>query len=90
MDGRAPWLETDVLALPPPEDVNRRSAALRTLEGRFVFFWGVYRAHSRSEDELVFPALEDKARRKRVVHLSVHRPMSLKGALRFQIVKGVN
>ena len=51
-------LESDVLALPKPEEVAKRAAALRTLEGRFVFFWGVYRAHSRSEDELVFPALE--------------------------------
>ena len=48
-------LESDVLALPKPEEVAKRAAALRTLEGRFVFFWGVYRAHSRSEDELVFP-----------------------------------
>ena len=53
-------LEADVLALPPPESPSLRLDALRGLEGRFVFFWGVYRAHSRSEDELVFPALEDK------------------------------
>ena len=53
-------LEADVLALPPPEAPSLRLDALRDLEGRFVFFWGVYRAHSRSEDELVFPALEDK------------------------------
>ena len=40
----------------------------RALEGRFVFFWGVYRAHSRSEDELVFPALEDKDEPHNVSH----------------------
>ena len=46
----------------------KRAAALRTLEGRFVFFWGVYRAHSRSEDELVFPALENKDELHNVSH----------------------
>ena len=61
-------LEADVLALPPPEDVARRAKALRTLEGRFVFFWGVYRAHSHSEDELVFPALENKDELHNVSH----------------------
>ena len=61
-------LEADVLALPPPEAPSLRIDALRGLEGRFVFFWGVYRAHSRSEDELVFPALEDKDELHNVSH----------------------
>jgi iron-sulfur cluster repair protein YtfE (RIC family) len=61
-------LEADVLALPPPEKPSARVDALRGLEGRFVFFWGVYRAHSRSEDELVFPALEDKDELHNVSH----------------------
>ena len=61
-------LEADVLALPPPADETNRASALRTLEGRFVFFWGVYRAHSRSEDELVFPALEAKEALHNVSH----------------------
>lgn len=61
-------LESDVLALPKPEEIAKRAAALRTLEGRFVFFWGVYRAHSRSEDELVFPALENKDELHNVSH----------------------
>ena len=61
-------LESDVLALPKPEETAKRAAALRTLEGRFVFFWGVYRAHSRSEDELVFPALENKDELHNVSH----------------------
>ena len=60
--------EADVLALPPPEAPSLRIDALRGLEGRFVFFWGVYRAHSRSEDELVFPALEDKDELHNVSH----------------------
>lgn len=42
-------LEADVLALPPIHDKAARAERLRELEGRFVFFWGVYRAHSRSE-----------------------------------------
>ena len=61
-------LEADVLALPPPDAPSARVDALRGLEGRFVFFWGVYRAHSRSEDELVFPALEDKDELHNVSH----------------------
>ena len=46
-------------------DAPRRS---ERLEGRFVFFWGVYRAHSHSEDELVFPALENKDELHNVSH----------------------
>ena len=61
-------LEMDVLALPPIHDTQIRANSLRELEGRFVFFWGVYRAHSRSEDELVFPALEDKDELHNVSH----------------------
>jgi hypothetical protein len=36
------------------------SAALQGLEGRFLFLGGIYQAHSVSEDEVVFPALEKK------------------------------
>ena len=36
------------------------AAAVQQLSGRFQFLWGIYRAHSRSEDEIVFPALESK------------------------------
>ena len=61
-------LETDVLQLPPLEDVKKRSTELRDLEGRFMFFTGVYRAHSRSEDELVFPTLESKDELHNVSH----------------------
>ena len=34
--------------------------ALQRLEGRFLFVRGIYNAHSVSEDEVVFPALEEK------------------------------
>lgn len=30
--------------------------------------WGIYRAHSRSEDEIVFPALESKQALRNVSH----------------------
>ena len=33
---------------------------LQSLEGRFLFLGGIYQAHSVSEDEVVFPALERK------------------------------
>lgn len=31
---------------------------LRQFTGRFMLLWGLYRAHSNAEDEIVFPALE--------------------------------
>ncbi|THG00332.1 hypothetical protein TEA_030056 [Camellia sinensis var. sinensis] len=33
---------------------------LRQFSGRFRLLWGLYRAHSNAEDEIVFPALEAK------------------------------
>lgn len=33
---------------------------LRQFIGRFRLLWGLYRAHSNAEDEIVFPALESK------------------------------
>eukprot|EP00249_Psilotum_nudum_P024396 c29174_g1_i3 orf=1038-5078(-) len=33
---------------------------LRQFTGRFRLLWGLYRAHSNAEDEIVFPALESK------------------------------
>lgn len=33
---------------------------LRQFIGRFHLLWGLYRAHSNAEDEIVFPALESK------------------------------
>ncbi|CAG9463263.1 unnamed protein product [Pedinophyceae sp. YPF-701] len=39
-----------------------QEGALQRLAGRFRFLWGIYRAHSHAEDEVVFPALESKER----------------------------
>lgn len=36
--------------------------------GRFRLLWGLYRAHSNAEDEIVFPALESKERLHNVSH----------------------
>lgn len=47
---------------------RRVAAAVQTLDGRFKFLWGIYRAHSRSEDEIVFPALESKHALRNVSH----------------------
>ncbi|KAL0372638.1 UNVERIFIED_CONTAM: Zinc finger protein BRUTUS [Sesamum calycinum] len=33
---------------------------LRQFSGRFRLLWGLYRAHSNAEDDIVFPALESK------------------------------
>eukprot|EP00798_Chlamydomonas_sp_ICE-L_P000661 gene661-2096_t len=43
-------------------------SAVQQLDGRFQFLWGIYRAHSRCEDEIVFPALESKEVLRNVSH----------------------
>lgn len=44
------------------------ATALQQLDGRFQFLWGIYRAHSKAEDEIVFPALESKEALHNVSH----------------------
>ncbi|KAJ0105207.1 hypothetical protein Patl1_19149 [Pistacia atlantica] len=41
---------------------------LRQFIGRFQLLWGLYRAHSNAEDEIVFPALEAKEALHNVSH----------------------
>ncbi|GAB4840321.1 hypothetical protein Ancab_021088 [Ancistrocladus abbreviatus] len=41
---------------------------LRQFCGRFRLLWGLYRAHSNAEDEIVFPALESKETLHNVSH----------------------
>lgn len=41
---------------------------LRHFNGRFRLLWGLYRAHSNAEDEIVFPALEAKESLHNVSH----------------------
>ncbi|GIL45357.1 hypothetical protein Vafri_2604 [Volvox africanus] len=41
---------------------------LQNFHGRFQFLQGIYRAHSKSEDEIVFPALEAKQALRNVSH----------------------
>lgn len=41
---------------------------LRQFQGRFHFLWGLYRAHSNAEDDIVFPALEAKEALHNVSH----------------------
>lgn len=43
-------------------------AAVEQLHKRFQFLHGIYRAHSRAEDEIVFPALESKEALHNVSH----------------------
>ncbi|XP_059649687.1 zinc finger protein BRUTUS-like [Cornus florida] len=43
-------------------------AFLRQFCGRFRLLWGLYRAHSNAEDEIVFPALESKETLHNVSH----------------------
>lgn len=42
------------------DEHGKLAAAVRHFDGRFCFLWGVYSAHSKSEDDFVFPALESK------------------------------
>ncbi|XP_027340585.1 zinc finger protein BRUTUS-like isoform X2 [Abrus precatorius] len=41
---------------------------LRQFNGRFRLLWGLYRAHSNAEDDIVFPALESKEALHNVSH----------------------
>ncbi|XP_010906998.2 zinc finger protein BRUTUS isoform X1 [Elaeis guineensis] len=41
---------------------------LRQFSGRFRLLWGLYRAHSNAEDEIVFPALESRENLHNVSH----------------------
>ncbi|XP_058091480.1 zinc finger protein BRUTUS-like isoform X3 [Magnolia sinica] len=41
---------------------------LRQFSGRFRLLWGLYKAHSNAEDEIVFPALESKEALHNVSH----------------------
>lgn len=50
------------------ELLKQVSRALQQLDGRFQFLWGIYRAHSKAEDEIVFPALESKEALHNVSH----------------------
>ncbi|XAR63927.1 Ubiquitin--protein ligase [Bertholletia excelsa] len=47
---------------------NLDETFLRRFTGRFRLLWGLYRAHSNAEDEIVFPALESKEALHNVSH----------------------
>lgn len=48
--------------------INCDEAVLRQFSGRFRLLWGLYRAHSNAEDEIVFPALESRESLHNVSH----------------------
>lgn len=48
--------------------LNCDDGFLRQFTGRFQLLWGLYRAHSNAEDEIVFPALEAKETLHNVSH----------------------
>ncbi|XP_038724888.1 zinc finger protein BRUTUS-like isoform X1 [Tripterygium wilfordii] len=47
---------------------DRDETFLRQFIGRFRLLWGLYRAHSNAEDDIVFPALESKETLHNVSH----------------------
>ena len=53
-------METEILQLPTDGASSSDAKLVREIEGRFVFLQGVYEAHSKSEDNVVFPQLEKK------------------------------
>ena len=61
-------LEQDVLAISSTGTEERDARLVRMIDGRFVFLRGVYEAHSMSEDDIVFPALEAKSALHNVSH----------------------
>ena len=40
--------------------LGKLASSLGSLKTRFLYLWGIYSAHSKAEDEIVFPALEAK------------------------------
>ncbi|PUZ64899.1 hypothetical protein GQ55_3G180100 [Panicum hallii var. hallii] len=48
--------------------IDGNESCLRQFIGRFRLLWGLYRAHSNAEDEIVFPALESKETLHNVSH----------------------
>ncbi|PKU61987.1 zinc finger protein BRUTUS-like [Dendrobium catenatum] len=48
--------------------INCGEAFLRQFSGRFRLLWGLYRAHSNAEDDIVFPALESRESLHNVSH----------------------
>ncbi|KQK05031.1 zinc finger protein BRUTUS [Brachypodium distachyon] len=48
--------------------IDGDKSCLRQFVGRFRLLWGLYRAHSNAEDEIVFPALESKETLHNVSH----------------------
>ena len=61
-------LEHDILAISSTGTHQEDSRLVRMIDGRFVFLRGVYEAHSMSEDDIVFPALEAKSALSNVSH----------------------
>ena len=64
-------LQREAAGLEPQAPGPQFEEALQRLDGRFQFLWGIYRAHSRAEDEVVFPALEAKEQLHNVSHAYV-------------------
>lgn len=48
--------------------IGCNEAFLRQFSGRFRLLWGLYKAHSTAEDEIVFPALESREALHNVSH----------------------
>ena len=61
-------LENDILAISISGTKDDDERLVRMIDGRFVFLRGVYEAHSMSEDDIVFPALEAKSALHNVSH----------------------
>ena len=60
-------MEAEFLRLPTDGVSSSDAKLVREIEGRFIFLQGIYAAHSKSEDEVVFPQLE---RKKALVNVS--------------------
>ena len=48
--------------------LGKLASSLGALKTRFLFLWGIYSAHSKAEDDVVFPALESKDMQSGVCH----------------------
>jgi len=50
------------------QDAFNWKTHIQELKGRFTFIWGIYQAHSKIEDEVVFPELEKKEETQNSTH----------------------
>eukprot|EP00210_Caulerpa_lentillifera_P007734 g7380.t1 len=60
--------ETSELVKSLESNIESWIPQVQSLKGRFTFLWSLYEAHSKTEDEVMFPALESKEATRNTCH----------------------